>query len=1122
MMDFDDATRAQIDAITPEASTWLSANAGSGKTRVLTTRVALLLLGEVDPQNILCLTYTKAAAAEMQNRLFKQLGSWAMMDDINLRKELRGLGVAQGMDAERLRLARTLFAAAIETPGGLRIQTIHSFCSALLRRFPLEAGVTPLFRELDDRAARDLYEQILRDMARGSDEPALRGIARLISDPDLTELAKAVAGKRAAYAVARTAGEIRADFGLQGEPQLDHLTAQLFTPDRVDLIRRLVKALEGSSANDQKVAVKLAALNVNDPGADDLDIVIDAFVFGPGTKSNPLGPKAAGRGQVMVGDLRKAMPDLAAEADAYMELVADLRPVIHAERAAARTIALEDFAQAFLKRYADAKAAGGWLDFDDLIEKATGLLSDDAVAPWVMYRLDGGIDHILVDEAQDTSPAQWAVIRLLAQNFGQDASDPRNRTLFVVGDPKQSIYSFQGADPAEFDNMRDYFDARLADLGQTLHNRALHHSFRSSAAILNVVDNVIGELDGSGFTDADHIAFKADMPGRVDIWPVRYEKVEKDDPEWFNPIDLVAPDDDKVVLAEAIAEQIRAMVGTPIPDGKGGFRPIHAGDVLILVQRRSDLFHEVIRACKGAGLQVAGADRLKLSGELAVKDLKALMAFCALPQDELSLAAALRSPLFGLTEQDLFTLAHRRSKTPLWRRLVARQDTFPEQVAMLSDLMRQADLMSPYDFLERALTRWGGRIRMMARLGVEAGEGVDALLSLARDYEATGPASLTGFLAWLDVDETEIKRQAESAGDKIRVMTTHGAKGLESPIVILPETHEARGNNRVKPLITDDGHAIWPSPGAEHTDLSDAAKSAEADMRAEERLRLLYVAMTRAEKWLIICGAGKDASNDKSWHTRMWNAVEKAGATPISIDRIGEGLRHQHGDWAVTAVEPESTKAPVIALPGWARDHAPAPPPRQTIINPSKLGQDAAETLAGRGDTQFAAQRGTAIHLLLEELPLIDRPDWRDAGKAILATRVVDLPDDHNAGVLDEALAVLNHPDFGHIFAPDTLAEVAVSASAGPGERIAGVIDRLIVSDTDVTIVDFKSHSAPPEQASDVPVEILMQMSAYRHAIAQTFPNHRINMQILWTARPQLMTLPHDIVMNAAVRQTIS
>jgi ATP-dependent helicase/nuclease subunit A len=381
-----------------------------------------------------------------------------------------------------------------------------------------------------------------------------------------------------------------------------------------------------------------------------------------------------------------------------------------------------------------------------------------------------------------------------------------------VGDKKQSIYSFQGADVAAFDRMRDHFASRLSG-GRGLADSALEHSFRSSPAILEVVDQTFTEAQHQALGGGSHhLAFNEGLPGRVDIWPV-IEKEEKAEPgPWFEPIDTPHPEDPNVVLARNISEWIRDRVkgGEQIQTAKEGPRPIHFGDFLILVQRRSDLFHEIIRACKSLGLPIAGADRLKLGGELAVKDLTALLSFLDTPEDDLSLAAILRSPLCGWTETELFRLAHPR-RGYLWEAL-RDNPGHAETLAFLNDMRSQADFLRPYDLIERVLHRHDGRRKLIGRLGPEAEDGIDELLGQALSYEASEVPSLTGFLTWMETDEVEVKRQLDGEGHRIRVMTVHGAKGLEAEIVILPDTVRRVQGLRGQIVVGNDGRGWWITP----------------------------------------------------------------------------------------------------------------------------------------------------------------------------------------------------------------------------------------------------------------------------------------------------------------------
>ncbi|WP_425081221.1 double-strand break repair helicase AddA [Ruegeria arenilitoris] len=1115
----NDATERQVQAARPDASTWLAANAGSGKTRVLTDRVARLLLGGVQPQHILCLTYTKAAASEMQNRLFKRLGEWAMLGDDSLLAQLTDLGVPGVIDPDRLAQARTLFARAIETPGGLKIQTIHSFCASLLRRFPLEAGVSPQFSEMEDRAAALLREEIVEDFADGPQAALIEDVARFVTDTGFDNLTAAVTHKRNLFSQPIEWPDLLQRFDLPDGFDENALLARVFLGGEVDLIRAILPALTESGGNNAKAAAKLAAFTEARIGS--LPLLESVFLTGKSAKEpftakiNSFPTKALREG-VLAGH----MPQL----EALMLRIEAAREHRLALVAARKTHVLHRFAAAFLPEYERRKLLRGWLDFDDLILRARQVLNDPAVAEWVLYRLDGGIDHILVDEAQDTSPDQWDVVEKLAQEFtsGEGARSGVERTIFVVGDKKQSIYSFQGADPQAFDRMQQEFGRRLEESGSKLWDSTLEYSFRSSSAILSLVDILFENRAEAGFhKDSLHRAFKADLPGRVDLWPVVEKVDEDDDGDWTDPVDRPGARHHTVILAEQVARSIKTMIdtGETIPedgDRPGTFvrRKVQPGDFLILVQRRSDLFAEIIRACKAEGLPIAGADRLKVGAELAVKDLAALLSFLATPEDSLSLATVLKSPLFGWGEQQLFDLAHRRQEQFLWAALRQRAEEFPETLGILNDLRGQIDFLRPYDLIERILTRHDGRRKLLGRLGAEAEDGINALLSQALAYERTDIPSLTGFLVWMQTDDLEIKRQMSGVGNMIRVMTVHGSKGLEAPIVILPDTGK-RQAPRDAEIMVGEGTPLWKVP-ADASPALIAQARAEARTREEnERLRLLYVALTRAEKWLIVGAAGDVGKDGTSWYQMVEAAMARAGAAQVPGS---ETLRLSHADWdalpLVEHVEPEIAATP---LPNQFLSPASVPEQAPETLSPSDLG--GAKALPGDTghDEEAAKLRGTRLHLLLEHLPSVVPENWPQ-----LCARVLpDMQQPDRQELLDEAQAVLAADHLKFVFAKNTLAEVPVTADLN-GRRMHGVIDRLIVTEADVQVIDFKSNTTVPDSASACPEGLLRQMGAYAQALAQIYPGRQVRTAILWTRTADLMWLPHDLVTDALTRTQIS
>ena len=1114
------ASERQRLAADPGLSTWVTANAGSGKTKVLTDRVARLLLGGVEPQRILCLTYTKAAAAEMQNRLFKRLGGWAMLPEDALRLELAQLDGSHSVSGDRLAEARRLFARAIETPGGLRIQTIHSFCAGILRRFPLEAGVSPAFAEMDDRSAARLRTEVLDTLAAGPEARVIEDLAAIWTGDDLGALAAEVAGQRAAFARLPSADALWSIFGLPPGFTEGALLAQVFQGDEGDLVDAILPALRAGSPTDGTAAERLAALDLRAPGLGTLRALEGLLLTGNSGK-DPTTHFTARIDKFPTKDTRKAIARHQPALEDLMRRVEAARPLRLALDAVRRTAALHGFAAAFLPRYEQAKAAHGWLDFDDLILRAQGLLSDPSVAQWVLFRLDGGIDHILVDEAQDTSPAQWAVIERLADEFtaGQGSRDVP-RTIFVVGDMKQSIYSFQGADLVAFQRTHQRFAESLRAAGTPLQGAELSWSFRSAPAILRLVDLTFDAARGRTLGEgAGHIAFRDQMPGRVDLWPL----IEKrDDPaggDWYAPVDLTSEEHHAARMGRRVAETIHDMIvrGQTIP-GKDGMRPVTAGDFLVLVRRRDDVFAAIIRACKQLGLPIAGADRLELGGELAVRDILALLAFLATPEDDLSLAATLRSPLFGWSEAELYRLAQPR-KGYLWAALRdGAGGGRPDTADVLRDLLDATDFLRPFDLIDRILTRHDGRRRLIARLGPEAEDGIDELLTQALVHEQRAVPSLTAFLGWITADAVQVKRQMEGAGGRIRVMTVHGAKGLEAPVVILPDTAATQPRDRgVIALLPDGTPALRVAAEESPTALAEA----RADRRraeAAESLRLLYVALTRAQSWLIVGAAGKLREDDPEggsdappvWYNLVRDGMLAAGATPTDEG----GLVLQEGDWPEDAPAPAGTGPAGTALPDWTRLPAPAVPREPTVLSPSNLGGAKALPDEAGLDEAAAKARGTALHGLLEHLPGHAPAEWPALAEAILP----DQPD--RAALLAEARAVLEDPGLAPLFAPGTMAEVPISALLD-GRPLFGTVDRLIVGPDRVLAVDFKSNAAIPATPLDVPEGLLRQMGAYAEALAQIWPNRRIEVALLWTRGPLLMPLDPGIVRQALLRATI-
>ena len=1104
----NEASQAQVRAANPTASTWLSANAGSGKTKVLTDRVALLLLEGVAPEQILCLTYTKAAASEMQNRLFGLLGAWAMRDNQALYDDLVQIGFGEAFDPVKLAHARTLFARAIETPGGLKIQTIHSFCSSLLRRFPLESGVSPQFQEIDERQVKELSRDVVETLSRSAEREVIEQLAQFESDHSLDGLIGSILRTRQSAPLGQSRSQIWTSLDLTETADRQSIVERSLLASDLALVKTLLEALPNGGTNDQKVIEPLERVQGLSPT--DLRHLQDAVLIAsaPYSLRKNFPSKA-----IRSGVLAHVMPQL----EDLFDRVAHSKQMELRLGIAERTAALHAFAAIFLLEYEAQKQLRGWLDFDDLILKTRDLLSNPSVADWVLYRLDGGISHILVDEAQDTSPLQWEVIEKLAQEITSgDGAREDSRTLFVVGDKKQSIYSFQGADAAEFDRMKLKFNDQLALTPTPLNDRSLAYSFRSSSAILETVDAVFKDKAPSGFTpEEDHKAFKDRMPGRVDLWPNVPAVKEAKDEAWYRPVDLPSEHNHNTLLARHIASEIKEMIAqkTPLPveEGRSGIftsRPVCAGDFLILVQRRSGMFGEIINACKSIGLPIAGADRLELGQEMAVKDIMAVLSFLATPEDDLSLAILLKSPLFMWSEQRLFTLAHGRRKQYLWQKLRLEPELYEEELALLNDLLSVTDSLRPYDVIERLLTKHKARQRYISVLGPEAEDGINALLQQALVYEQSDIPSLTGFITWSTADDLSIKRQIDNAGDQVRVMTVHGAKGLEAPIVILPDTGKLQAPNRGGLMLHKGLAVVKPSKEAMPDVLQEAQDEANARQQREKD-RLLYVAMTRAEKWLIVASAGDLGRDRVTWYDQVSGGLAALGAEDHEFT-LGMGKRYVYGAWPD---EPQMSEPndidDSIAVADWLWHDPTHQPNKKRNINPSQF--EGTKALAGEAGEQEerALLRGTQVHYLLERLPAYPEQDWSTKAQSLLEKARLLEDEIPSSPAIEEALNILSDPKLAFIFAKDTLAEVPLSVALPMFDNIPvhGVIDRLIIDNDKIVVVDYKTNRIVPKTKDETPLGLLRQMGAYVMALEALYPESEIVPALLWTATRKLMYL---------------
>ena len=1130
----------QILASDPRASAFVTANAGSGKTRTLVDRVARLLLRGAKPEAILCVTYTKAAAAEMQRRLFETLGDWAVMVDARLADELARIG-EEAFDLAR---ARRLFALALETPGGLKIQTIHAFCEKLLHRFPLEAGVSPNFEVLEDQAARAVSAKARRTIALAAEADPLGQIGRAYARFAVALDFASFEGMFAAFEARRPA--LAAYFGAFGDteamqadvwracgfdqPTLSaDLEAEALADTDWPALRAAGRALlDTGSKTDADLADELLTVaRVHDLGQAGFDDLWRAFCTQAGKPKSRLGTKGLDAG---------ILAWLAGE----QQRLGEACDRIKAARVAEDSLAALGLAAAYVSLYDAAKEERGGLDFADLIQRTRELLTWRAEAAWVLFKLDGGVDHVLVDEAQDTSPDQWDIVRAVTAEFFSGAgAGGVDRTVFAVGDEKQSIYSFQGADPKRFTDERKEHAQLVLGGGGRFETPALIRSFRSTPEVLEFVDAVFRPAEALRGLRPDrpgepirHEAVRPEGHGAVEVWPLEVSDEPPETDPWA-PVDQEPPESAGKKLARRIARQIKGMVqrGEAVFGRGEEARPMGYGDVLILVRRRNPLFHEIIRALKREDVPVGGADRMTLSDHIVFQDLIGLGRFCLYPNDDLSLAALLRSPFCELDEDSLFALAHGRPGR-LWARLLERADERPEWRAARDFFRRlrvEARTRPPFDLYARLL---GGaddrgrsmRARILTRLGREAEQALDAFLAEALKAERRGVRDLETFVADMASTAVEVKREQEDGKGEVRVMTVHGAKGLEAPVVILPDT-TTRAQSQGGPLLqTQAGGFLWCARKAEDGSASAAARQARTDAGDAESLRLLYVALTRARDRLIVCGVepGRASLKEGSW----WDWTGKALADP----EIAAGVREissqgaqpilRFGANPTTAAAPSSPKAEARGSPAWLKVKAPAEPAALAYASPSQM----AEVHKGPAPSPLAVsgglgrfRRGELIHRLLQLLPDV-APAERRAAAAALMAREHDLTPEQRAEMATAALGVLEDDRFAAVFGPGSRAEAAIAGTAPElpeGLAVSGRLDRLVIEPERVLVADFKTNRPAPARIEDADRAYLTQMAVYAAVLRAAFPGRRVEAALVWTDGPKLMSVPENLMAQA-------
>ncbi|XDZ65185.1 double-strand break repair helicase AddA [Alphaproteobacteria bacterium LSUCC0684] len=1112
------ATAAQHAAADPMSSVWVSANAGTGKTRVLTNRILRLLLGGARAADILAVTYTRAAAAEMRNRLYERLSKWAVVPESELTDSIRLVGVERPSQKEIAR-ARQLFTLLLDDPVGLRIETVHAFAQSVLRRFPIEAGIQPYFDLATTNQTKTLRMEVADEVMRSADPVITAALARLAEDigqDQMMSLTKDIF-EYAEFMEVLARDPVRIKRGLfvalevpeaADDPAkaIDELRQEItkLGRGRKEQLQYFAAALETGTDKEKEKAGRLRAWMEMDDEAREAAFEDISMFFLTKTDFLPLKNQATKA-------VRNAFADAVLFAEREAHRLVDVFSRINAIQTAERSFPLLLVAEAMSRGYRKRKLHAGLMDYNDLITDTVRLLEADGGAAWVRYKLDEGISHILIDEAQDTSPSQWRILsRLAAEFFTGDEDIPKDqpgRSLFSVGDYKQSIYSFQGAEPDLFHDQEVTFQGRAAQARKPFRRVDLDTSFRSAGPVLQLVDQVIGAstLPAHEDNSGEDAARQPGLPGLGQA--ARHGISRIGESGFVTLLDPVTSDEEagnsppELVMARQIVEVLKSWIGKRFLPARG--RMMRPEDILILVRKRRGFAQILDREIRLAGLPMAGADRVRLRDDIAVMDLIALGRVMLLPEDDLTLAAVLKSPVFGLGEEHIFRLAHDRGEARLFQRLAAlaqENEEFDAAHEKLLALMGKAESFRPYEFYRAVLDK-DTRKAFATRLGAHVMDVLAEFLDAARQHEKLHSPSLLGFIETMETTDDEVSRESLTRGsNEIRMMTIHGAKGLEAPVIVLPDTLRDRHIAGQIVTISHEGvdFPVLPARTGRLSSIIEAAIEAKKQKAEEEENRLLYVALTRAEDGLLIAGyeAKSRRMMEGSWYEKIAAAMSELKPGPcieagLSGVTLTSSQEEQVPEKDVVVTEPQ-----LVHEPEWIDAMAPPEetPPRP--LSPSSyFAPEQASSPTGESRRR-AMLRGSLVHRLLELLP---RHEGEARDRAVARILEVMTSDMLSPADVEKALAdaerVMADPALADIFHPDARAEVPVSGLVGT-RVVTGIIDRLRITEKTVTLVDFKTGQPPEEK---LPPHFLSQMGLYANLLGQIWPGHDIRAGLVFT-----------------------
>ncbi|MBS0186255.1 MAG: double-strand break repair helicase AddA [Proteobacteria bacterium] len=1103
------------------ASLWVEASAGSGKTKILTDRVLSFLIDGVSPHRLLCLTYTKAAAAEMEARILKTLSTWVYMDEASLIQQIEYL-MGRAPASSDIERARNLLRKSFD----LKIQTFHSFCHSLLEQFPMEGDIPPYFSIADEEERQIFIKNLTSSLlflgnSNFSLKESLETLLPFFSSSSFEEMLEKILNQIPILETFLTSYEFQNKSPESADSFLEKsLNPPELPKESLVLYSRLL--CDGETLSSQEKGLFLEEFLTQENGQKkalysqyrDLFLTLEK-----GPRKNILKKALQEKYPVLFDALLKEQIRLLNIEEQY------------------RTLLFLSFNHAFyilsscvLKEYQNYKFSKNTLDYTDLLLKTCNLLKDPHKAPWVFYKLDTGIDHILLDEAQDTNSLQWEILTLLLTHLKENHSSPLSpKTLFVVGDEKQSIYSFQGANPLLFKEKNSFFKRQALEKNESWHAHALSLSYRSTEAVLKTVDTVFKDPDslrGVSFSQEEisHEIWRHGHPGSVELWPLLRPLSSQEEGSDFKeaPKQISPPER---ILAQTIATEIqkRCQEADPLPSTQ---KPLSYGDILILVRKRSRLIDELTYFLKNKGIPVNGRDRILLKDHLSIQDLLILAAWSLSPFDDLSLATSLKGPFFDFCEEDLFQLCFGRTET-LFETLKKHQDCTPKlkkTVQKLTEIKELSEKTSPFDFFNLLLTKYEGRSLLLSRFGGDVQDLLDEFLTILYDLDRLKGFSLYQCIHWFQTTSLVVKRDLESQSfSSIRIMTIHGSKGLEAPLVILPDTSSLPLSFSGFSLYVKDQTPLFIPPKEFRPKYIEEILDQAYDKILEEYRRLFYVALTRAQDHLILAGYLGSSTTQlplNSWYSMAQKALQELGK-PKSFHFLegnqnawsGEGYLYKSSQISFERKKKEEKdhssclnlhQKPVVSfsdLPSWIFK----PAPTETLLIKTLFPSQLEESDRAPSFLESTLEYGRILHFLLEKLPFY--PSNSHENVAHLLIKKSDLQEkDLVSKLIQTALRILKKPEFSFLFGPGSFGEVPLIGTH-KGQKISGRIDRLILGKNEIWIVDYKTDKDVPLSPCSLKPAYKLQLSLYGELLKKIYPNTLIRTGILWLQTETFMEI---------------